>query len=588
MMGMRRWSVLVSVSCWLVAALTPAFAYDTTVRVSVSSAEGEGNDDSSGASISAESRFVAFQSYATDLVAADNNGVGDVFVRDLLTGDTERVSVSSAELEGNSQSTSPSISADGRYVAFASYASNLAEGDNNGAYDVFVRDRLAGDTERVSVSSAEAEGNSSSCYPSISADGRHVAFHSWASNLVAGDNNGVGDVFVRDRLTGDTERVSVSSAEAEGSGSSCYPSISADGRYVAFQSNASNLVEGDSNGVPDVFVRDRLTGDTERVSVSSAEEEANGDSWTLSISADGRYVAFLSSAANLVEGDNNGTYDVFVRDRLTDDTERVSVSSAEEEANSNSGAASISGDGRYVAFQSNASNLVEGDNNGWSDVFVRDRVAGDTERVTVSSAEAEGNNDSRLPSISADGSRVAFESAATNLVPGDTNGVYDVFVRGSLSYPVPEVLLEVHPNERAPGASTNQYLGKTPWTQPTSSPAGSYWWKKYEFAAHGPLWVQICAQNWDKVQKGYADHDDTQLQFPLLGPLIPIDYDGIQSGAAGSWQWAGGAESGKRTTLRFLVPCPPGKQVLWIGADESPVLWWLKVTDLEPGVVEAF
>jgi hypothetical protein len=150
------------------------------------------------------------------------------------------------------------------------------------------------------------------------------------------------------------------------------------------------------------------------------------------------------------------------------------------------------------------------------------------------------------------------------------------------------VVLEVHPNERAPGASTNQYIGKAPWTQPASSPASSYWWKKYEFAAHGPLWVQICAQNWDKVQKGYADHDDTQLQFPLLGPMIPVDYDGIQSGAPGSWQWAGGAESGKRTALRFLVPVTPGKQVLWIGADESPVLWWLKVTDLEPGLMEAF
>ena len=147
------------------------------------------------------------------------------------------------------------------------------------------------------------------------------------------------------------------------------------------------------------------------------------------------------------------------------------------------------------------------------------------------------------------------------------------------------VLLEVHPNERAPGVGTNQYIGGQPWSQPTSSPASSYWWKKYEFAAHGPLWVQICAQNWDKTQKGYGDHDDTQLQFPLLGPLIPVDYDGIQSGAPGTWQWAGGAESGKRTTLRFLVPCLPGKQALWIGADESPALWWLKVIDLEPGYI---
>jgi len=153
------------------------------------------------------------------------------------------------------------------------------------------------------------------------------------------------------------------------------------------------------------------------------------------------------------------------------------------------------------------------------------------------------------------------------------------------TYPAPGVVLELHPNERAPGATTNQYLGKPPWTQPTSSPAGSYWWKKYEFAAHGPLWIQVCAQNWDKTQKGYADHDDTKL---YVNGAAPTDYDLIQSGAPGTWQWTGGMESGKRVTLRFLVPCTPGKQVLWIGADESPALWWLKVIDLEPGVIEAF
>jgi len=161
-------------------------------------------------------------------------------------------------------------------------------------------------------------------------------------------------------------------------------------------------------------------------------------------------------------------------------------------------------------------------------------------------------------------------------------------------WPMPEVLLEVHPNERAPGKSTSWYLGGAPWTQPMIGPFGSYWWQKYEFAAGDPwqapggpvaLWVQICAQNWDKLQKGYADHDDTQLQFPLLGPLVPVDYDGIQSGVAGTWQWAGGAESGKRTTLRFLVLTTQGKQTMWIGADESPVLWWIKVSDLEEHMV---
>jgi len=162
--------------------------------------------------------------------------------------------------------------------------------------------------------------------------------------------------------------------------------------------------------------------------------------------------------------------------------------------------------------------------------------------------------------------------------------VVNLTVQPVPTYPAPGVLLEVHPNERAPGVGTTQYIGKSPWTQPTNAPAGSYWWKKYEFAAHGPLWVQACAQNWDKTQKGYGDHDDTKLQ---VNGIAPTDYDGIQSGT-GSWQWTGGMESGKRVTLRFLVPCTPGKQVLWIGADESPALWWLKVIDLEPGVLEAF
>ena len=162
--------------------------------------------------------------------------------------------------------------------------------------------------------------------------------------------------------------------------------------------------------------------------------------------------------------------------------------------------------------------------------------------------------------------------------------VVNLTVQPVPTYPAPGVLLEVHPNERAPGGGTPWIVGGAPWTQPTSSPAGSYWWKKYEFAAHGPLWIQACAQNWDKTQKGYLDHDDTKLQ---VNGVAPTDYDGIQSGT-GSWQWTGGLESGKRVTLRFLVPCTPGKQVLWLGADESPALWWLKVIDLEPGVIEAF
>jgi Tol biopolymer transport system component len=183
--------------------------------------------------------------------------VEDIFVRDTVTGRTTRVSVSSRERQANAGSQQASISADGRYVAFVSFASNLVAGDTNGTWDVFMRDTAKGKTTRVSVSSGGQQGNDQSGTPSISADGRYVAFYSYASNLVAGDTNGKADVFVRDTVTGRTTRVSVSSRERQGNGYSYEPSISTDGRYVAFYSLASNLVAGDTNTAGDIFVRDR-------------------------------------------------------------------------------------------------------------------------------------------------------------------------------------------------------------------------------------------------------------------------------------------------------------------------------------------
>jgi|GEM_PF-1585857 len=224
----------------------------------------------------------------------------------------QRVSVASGGTQGNGDSGCPSISADGRYVAFQSYASNLVPGDTNGTWDVFVHDRLTGQTTRVSVASDGTQGNGDSECPSISADGRYVAFASLASNLVPGDTNGTWDVFVHDRLTGQTTRVSVASGGAQGNSGSWCPSISADGRYVAFQSYASNLVPGDTNGVLDVFVHDRLTGQTTRVSVASDGTQGDSYSFGSSISADGRYVAFSSLASNLVPGDTNDKPDIFV------------------------------------------------------------------------------------------------------------------------------------------------------------------------------------------------------------------------------------------------------------------------------------
>src|SRR5256712_380330 len=232
------------------------------------------------------------------------------------TPSTKRVSVDSHGAQGNGGSFDPAISADGRFVAFDSVASNLVAGDTNAAFDVFVRDRKTGKTRRVSVDSHGAQGNGDSFDPAISADGRFVAFDSVASNLVAGDTNAASDVFVRDRKTGKTRRVSVASHGTQGNGASFGPSISADGRFVAFTSAASNLVAGDSNEAYDVFVRVRKTAKPSPASLDSHGAQGNGESFNPAISADGRFVAFRSSASNLVAGDTNGAADVFVRGPL--------------------------------------------------------------------------------------------------------------------------------------------------------------------------------------------------------------------------------------------------------------------------------
>ncbi len=445
-MGVRRSSIAVlAVIAVVGSGVLPeaAAAEPRTLIVSRHSAGPYGNMGSGSPSVSADGRFIAFQSFADNLVSGDTNTFADIFVHDLGTGRTTRVSRHSLGNEGDDFSAAASISADGRYVAFHSFASNLVSGDTNGVADVFVHDRLAsttGRTTRVSRHSLGNEGNDDSFSPSISADGRYVAFYSDAGNLVSGDTNGDGDIFVHDRLastTGRTTRVSRHSLGTQGNDLSFDPSISGDGRYVAFASYAGNLVSGDTNAKRDVFVHDRLastTGRTTRVSRHSLGTEGNGDSFELSISADGRYVAFQSFADNLVSGDTNGFRDVFVHDRLastTGRTTRVSRHTLGTEANLGSSSPSISADGRYVAFHANASNLVSGDTNGVYDIFVHDRLdstTGRTTRVSRHSLGNESNDNSFNASISGDGRYIAFASSGDNLVSGDTNAAQDVFV----------------------------------------------------------------------------------------------------------------------------------------------------------------
>lgn len=403
-----------------------------TTRVSVALGGTQGNGDSTSSAIAAGGRYIAFESIASNVVAGDTNGTWDVFVRDRTIGVTTRVSVASNGTQGNGGSGDPEISADGRYIVFFSDASNLVAGDTNGTSDAFVRDLTIGATTRVSVAFGGTQADSESEQPVISADGSHVAFVSRASNLVAGDVNGKRDVFVCDRVTGAMTLVSVATDGTQANNFSEKLAISADGRYVAFYSVATNLVAGDTNGTDDVFVHDGVTARTTRVSVASDGAQANSESGEPAISADGRYVAFDSAASNLVPGDTNVTFDVFVHELATGTTTRVSVASDGSQADFASQRPAISADGRDVAFDSLAKNLVAGDTNAWYDVFVRDRVADVTTRVGATSAGARANNDSSESAISADGRYVTFISRVAILGPGDIDTL-DVFVHDRLA-----------------------------------------------------------------------------------------------------------------------------------------------------------
>ena len=378
-----------------------------TTRVSVDSSGNQGDDASFHGVISGNGRFVAFASRATNLVPGDTNDTSDVFVHDRQTGITERVSVDSDGNQGDGPSqrpfSPPALSEDGRFVAFVSGATNLVPGDTNGAYDVFVHDRDTGATTRVSVSSEGIQGAKDSAEIAISGDGRYVAF---ASLDIPGEGSGV---LVHDRQTGSTTLVA-SAADN--------PSISGDGRYIAYQTSQ-------------IHVYDQQTGYVELVSVDSAGTAGVGQSNFPAISADGRYVAFRSLASNLVAEDTNGSPDVFVHDRQTSVTSRVSVDSIGLQGNGPSNFPGISADGRYVGFSSLASNLVPGDFNSGYDTFVYDRQTGIQSRVSVASDGTEpwfGGSDVHT-SVSGDGRYIAFDSMAMNLVVPDANTIaLDVYV----------------------------------------------------------------------------------------------------------------------------------------------------------------
>ena len=386
-------------------------------------------------SLSADGRFMAYESFDSALIPPSliiNPGIS---IYDFVTQKSTPIIINSNGIEGNGGNRNPAISADGRFVAFISGTDPFGASLN----DIYIHDRLNGQTNLLSISSSGSLGSSGPSAPAISADGRFIALESLASDIVTGDNNQNLDIFVHDRLTKQTTRINMGLGGVEANSSSGSASISYDGRYVAFESYASNLVAGDSNGRVDIFVHDRLTQKTIRISTDSKGVQGNGDSFYPTLNATGRLVTFTSSSSNLVPGDTNGKSDVFIHDRLTGQTSLVSVNSNGIQGNDHSGggspfifipgASAISVGGRFVSFTSIASNLVDGDTNAEADVFLRDRLTNKTTRVSIGSNGQEGNSFSSLPALSANGRVVAFQSLANNLVSGDTNFQLDVFAR---------------------------------------------------------------------------------------------------------------------------------------------------------------
>jgi Tol biopolymer transport system component len=412
----------------LVLAPAPDPLQGATRRVSLGDTGQEGEDVSSLGTLDLSARRVAFFSVADNLVPGDTNNTGDVFVHDLVTGELLRASVDLSGGNPSDWATSPLLSADGRRVAFESRANDLVPGDTNKLLDVFVRDLELGLTLRASVADGGAQARRECRIGSISGDGTRVSFESDCDSLVPGDSGWFTDVFVRDLEQGWTRRVSVASDGSEANRNSYGGVLSADGRRVAFLSKADNLAPDDTNGFFDVYLHDLVDGRTTLVSLAWDGSIADAPSSDLALSGDGSKVLFSSAATNLVPGDTNGWSDVFLRDLEADTIELVSSPAGGGVANSFSSEVAISHDGLSQVFQSYATNLVPGDDNSQPDIFLRDGTTGALERVNLTSLGQVSKQTCYFPAISGDGRAVVFHSTDDDMVPYDLNDEHDVFV----------------------------------------------------------------------------------------------------------------------------------------------------------------
>ena len=399
----------------LFAVRTPCFGATEILSVSTGG-EPSSFSPSSNPSVSATGRWIAFDSTSSDLVSNDQFGARDVFVRDRLTGETMRASVGIGG-EADNDSTDAAISADGRFVAFTSAATNLVSSDTNGVDDIFVFDRQTGKTVRASVATGGAEAHGSSFFPAISGNGRFVTFISSASDLVPGDTNGLDDAFVHDLVTGTTTRVSVRSDGAQTLTAHDFtgpPDLTYDGGRLVFASSATDLVSGDTNGATaDVFLHDRLAKTTVFASVNAIGAQANAFAADGNISEDGNVLAFASTATNLPGG--NGQLHVFARDL------RTGVVSRPRPAAAYSYGPRLSADGSRIAIVSKVGSASE-------QVEIVDRTSGNVFMPARFPNGADAGNSSG-PGVSADGRVAVFAADANGIVATDTNNASDVFAR---------------------------------------------------------------------------------------------------------------------------------------------------------------
>ncbi|WP_139555795.1 DUF11 domain-containing protein [Methylotetracoccus oryzae] len=503
-------------------------AVGETTLISADEAGQPGNAWSGSAVLSDDGRFVVFASDADNLVPGDTNGLTDTFLYDRGARRMTRVSVDSSGHQMNRGSGGlPAISANGRFIAFASPELDLNPNCSGCTWGIFIHDRLSHETSRLPLN----PGGEVSF--SLSGNGRFVVFESFADQVMAGDNNGVTDVFVHDRQSHKTTRISGDPSGGQGNGHSEFPRISADGRIVAFVSGASNLVAGDTNGNYDVFVHDRQTHQTTLVSVdSSGKQGVSGSPTHIDISADGRIVAFASTARGLVQRDWNAREDVFVHDLQTHQTSRVSVGSNGEEGNDYSTIPRLSADGRFVAFFSSATNLVSGDTNRSGDVFLHDRVTRQTTSLSINSKGEQGNSHSLSYGISGDGRFIVQHSAASNFAAGDTNGTYDVFVR-----------------DRLIDRSVTADLAVTQTVSPSPFPASSPITYNITVTNHGPD----------------AANDVTLVDGPLKASAVPSQ--GTCSAGAPKVCYLGTLTAGADATVTLtLRPRSPGTTRVWNSA----------------------